>query len=80
MKKEALKMNKNIKVYDINGELLKDGDKVTDEYQFVNELKVYWDEWYLTSDKSIWSIEQFSLSVYKDGVKLNDFIRKEMIK
>lgn len=66
-------MNKNYKIYDKNGTLLKDGDRLTDGYDNTNWLKIYWDEWYIAGNKDIWQIEEFRIDCYKDGFYLIDF-------
>ena len=64
-------MNKNEKVYDNKGTLLKPNDNFTDG----TSIRVYYDEWYIdaNSKDTMWKIEQFGLDQYKDGVMLVDF-------
>lgn len=65
-------MNKDEKVYDKNGTLLKAGDVIDDDG---STLEIYYDEWYIDphSKDTIWRIEEFWLDAYKDGVLLVDF-------
>jgi len=65
-------MDKNEKIYDKNGTLLKVGDVIDTDG---STLEIYYDEWYVDphSKNTIWRIEEFSLSTYKDGILLDDF-------
>lgn len=70
-------MNKDCKVYDKNGTLLKKGDVIdTDGCT----LEIYWDEWYIVGNRDCWKIEEFSLTSYKDGVLLVDFEKQSEVK
>ena len=71
-------MKQDVKIYDRVGNLLKVNDEVFDGYD-TNTLEIYNDEWCISSDKSIWRIEEFVLSIYKDGIKLVDFIKEDKI-
>ena len=61
------------KVYDKNGVLLNIGDRLSDGYTTHNWLSIYWGELYISGNKDIWKLEQFSLDAYNDGYKLIDF-------
>ena len=68
-------MDKEIKIYDKNGTLLKKGDLIdTDGCT----LEVYYNEWYIdaNSKDTIWRIEEFRLDNYNDGIMLIDFEKK----
>lgn len=60
------------KIYDKHGTLLRNGDLIDCEGA---TLETYWNEWYIdaNSKDTIWKIEEFSLSNYKDGYMLVDF-------
>lgn len=66
------------KIYDRNGTLLKDGDKLDDG----SSLKSYWREWYIdcNSKDTIFPITEFILDNYKDGFKLVDFEKESTAK
>lgn len=65
-------MDKKTNIYDKNGTLLKVGDVIDTDG---STLEIYYDEWYIDprSKNTIWRIEEFSLSTYKDGILLDDF-------
>lgn len=65
-------MDKKTNIYDKNGTLLKVGDVIDTDG---STLEIYYDEWYIDphSKNTIWKIEEFSLSTYKDGIILDDF-------
>lgn len=65
-------MDKKTNIYDKNGTLLKVGDVIDTDG---STLEIYYDEWYVDphSKNTIWRIEEFSLSTYKDGILLDDF-------
>ncbi len=69
-------MKKDTKIYDKNGRLLSVNDRTYDGYD-INTVEIWDDEWCICSEKSIWRIEEFTLSVYKDGIKLVDFEKIE---
>ena len=66
------------KIYDKNGTLLKDGDRLDDG----SSLKSYWREWYIdcNSKDTIFPITEFTLENYKDGYQLPDFEKESTSK
>lgn len=69
-------MKKDNKIYDKNGRELDFGDIVFDGYSN-STIENYYNEIYIAGNKNIWRIEEFSLSCYQDGYKLNDFVKVE---
>lgn len=62
-------MHKDNKIYDKNGVLLKEGDKLNDG----GTIRSFWDEWYITGNKDMWKVEEFTLELFKYGFRLVDF-------
>lgn len=60
---------KDLKIYDAEGTELHLGDKLDDG----TTLEQHWGEYYIVGERDMWRIEEFTLTLYKDGVKLIDF-------
>ena len=68
-------MKKSEKIYDKKGIKLEFGDKVFDGYD-ISTFDTYYNELYIAGEKSIFPIDQFNLTCYKDGYMLLDFEKK----
>jgi len=70
-------MKVDIKMYDKNGTLLANKDRLTDGYDKDNWLTDFDGEWYISGNRDMWCVEEFRLEAYKDGILLVDFEKVE---
>lgn len=67
-------MNKDYKIYDKNGTLLKSEDVIDADGAILLD---FCGEWYIAGQREMWPIEEFTLQCYKDGYCLVDFEKSQ---